>query len=388
MSSVATLPGAVLEVDRQLTPIARDLDVLLEVTPVDAEEQWHEWTLRRHEPRFRYRSLHVDVEEVRRRVATVDVDRIEDEGLRDLYDRKRREVLSQLQLIERRETPDFVATSLELHGGCDDDLLELATGLLDRLDPDEPDIERASPEDFIARAEEELERYRARLPSFEGTVQLRSDIPSLMVVDRELFVGTDSWLPHHRIDALVQHEVGTHLLTAETGGRQPLRMLEVGTAGYEETQEALGVLSEHLVGGLDGERLRVLAGRALAVRLLVDGARFNDVVEALVATGFRDLPAWTITMRVFRGGGYTKDVIYLRGLVALVEHLASRPIDPLLIGKMHLRDVPRVERLLAEGLLRPAAVRPRWLDAPGAAERLAGIGDRPVSEWLREHPGS
>ena len=39
-------------------------------------------------------------------------------------------------------------------------------------------------------------------------------------------------------------------------------------------------------------------------------------------------------MRVFRSGGMTKDAIYLRGLVELLEHLgAGGSLDPLWLGK-------------------------------------------------------
>ena len=233
-------------------------------------------------------------------------------------------------------------------------------------------------------ARREIDAYR-RVGPFAGTVELRDDVSSLMVVGRELLVGTDSWLPRHRLDGLVHHEVGTHMFTAETGGRQPLRMLEHGTAGYEETQEALGVLSEYLVEGLDEERLRILAARALAARLLVDGAGFVDVVDALVAHRFAERAAFTITTRVFRGGGFTKDVVYLRGLVRLVDHLGDHPIDPLLVGKFHLDDLPTIESLLDAGVLRPTPL-PRWVQDTDAARRLAALRTTPVSTWLTRDP--
>jgi uncharacterized protein (TIGR02421 family) len=382
MSLTETLPDAVAEADRRITAIASELDVLLEVTPVNAETEWDRWQSERHEPRFAYRRLTFDPVDIQRRVARIDLDGVQDTSLHHLLSAKTRDLHLQAELVLRRDTPGFVETSLDLHGGCDDELLELAMDLLDNLVSSPPVDEPASPEEFAERSKVEIDRYRASLPSFQGTVHLRSDIPSLMVVGRELYVGTDSWIPRHRVEALVHHEVGTHLLTAETGGHQPLSMMEHGTAGYEETQEALGVLSEHLVGGLDPDRMRTLAGRAVAVRLLTDGAGFNEVVEALLASGFAERPAWTITMRVMRGGGYTKDVIYLRGLVQLVDHLERHPIEPLLTGKMHLSDIPTVTELLGAGVLQPPAVRPHWLDEPGAQERLDGLGRTPIAGWL------
>jgi uncharacterized protein (TIGR02421 family) len=206
-----------------------------------------------------------------------------------------------------------------------------------------------------------------------------------MVSDGVHLVGETLRLAPCRLEALIHHEVGTHLLTAETGGRQPLRLLEQGLAHYEETQEALAVLSEHLVGGLDPARLRTLAARALAARRVCDGAGFGDVFAELVDLGFAETAAWPITMRMLRGGGFTKDVIYLRGLVALVEHLQDGgALEPLLVGKLHLRQLPDVETLLARGVLEPPALHPRWLALDGAEERLNEIraGHAPVAAWL------
>jgi uncharacterized protein (TIGR02421 family) len=179
--------------------------------------------------------------------------------------------------------------------------------------------------------------------------------------------------------------VGTHLLTAETGGAQPLVLLEQGLAGFEETQEALAVVSEHLIGGLDAERMRTLAGRVVAARCVSDGAGFPEVFAALHERwGLPERQAWTIAMRVVRGGGLTKDVIYLRGVVDLVSHLAAGgAVEPLLVGKLHLRDVPAVEDLLGRGILVPPTVRPHWLDVEGASQRLAALqeGLHPVADW-------
>lgn len=375
------------DADLALTDIAGRVDVLLEVTPVNADEAWEGWWRRRAAGgggvELRYRPVEVDVDHERRALEDLDLD-ITDPALRRLLEAKAHELHRYLDLVAARGTPRFLEISHELYGTADDELLALAHDLLDRLPPESQDAVEVTPEAFAARAEQELAAYREQT-ELQGSVRIRHDLPSLMVVQRELFVGHDSAIPAHRVEALVHHEVGTHLLTAETGGRQPLRLLEHGLAQYEETQEALGLLAEHLVGGLDADRLRTLAGRAVATRCLSDGATFDEVVTELEDRGLSTRPAWVIAMRVWRGGGLTKDVVYLRGLVDLVAHLAGGgDLDTLLVGKLHLRQVPDVEDLLSRGLLHPAGVRPRWLDVPGAAERLEAIraGRSLVGTWV------
>ena len=79
-------------------------------------------------------------------------------------------------------------------------------------------------------------------------------------------------------------------------------------------------------------------------------------------------------MRVFRAGGLTKDAVYLRGLLELIDHLvAGGDLDTLLLGKMPLTAVPLVGDLHRRGLLKDALLRPRYLDDPSARDRLAGL---------------
>ena len=71
-------------------------------------------------------------------------------------------------------------------------------------------------------------------------------------------------------------------------------------------------------------------------------------------------------MRVYRSGGMTKDAIYLRGLVELLEHLgADGSLDQLRLGKFSLRDLPLIGDLEDRGLLRPPRVLPALPARPG-----------------------
>ena len=79
-----------------------------------------------------------------------------------------------------------------------------------------------------------------------------------------------------------------------------------GLPGYDPLQEGTAVLSEYLTGGLSHNRLRLLAARVVAVRRQVAGQSFRTVFQVLCER-LRFRPAWAfnISMRVFRGGGFT-----------------------------------------------------------------------------------
>jgi uncharacterized protein (TIGR02421 family) len=373
--------------DRTLSALARRVDALLDVTPVNGEEAWQAWIAAgcRGEPALTYRDVVTDVDGVRAELRRLDLDGVGDPTLHRLLADKADELGRLVDLVAARNTPAFLDRSLDLYGTAEDTLLALAETILADVPPPRPPDRLVTPEAFAARAAEEVARYRRQRPGLVGEVSVRHDVPSLMVHQRDVLVGTDAWVPSHRVEALVHHEVGTHLLTAVTGGDQPLTLLEQGLARFEETQEALGVLAEHLVDGLDAERLRTLAARVVAVRRRSDGGDFDDLVGSLRERGVEDRAAWTIAVRVARGGGFTKDVVYLRGIVDLVAHLAGGgALEPLLVGKLHLHDAPAVEALLADGILVAPSLRPAWLDGEAAQARLAAVlaGEAPVNSWV------
>jgi uncharacterized protein (TIGR02421 family) len=159
------------------------------------------------------------------------------------------------------------------------------------------------------------------------------------------------------------------------GCDQPVRLL-AGLAGYDETQEGLALLAEHLVDGLTVTRLRQLAARVRAVESMLGGASFRDTHAMVEGLGFSATAAFATTARAYRGGGLTKDAVYLRGLIELLGHVAAgRSLDVLLLGKMPLAAVPLVEQLRDRGALRAPTLSPRYLTLSEARARLAAIDE-------------
>ena len=229
---------------------------------------------------------------------------------------------------------------------------------------------------FAERAREELSHYNRMDPAFTATVQVREDMYSGLMVSRgRLLIGQNARIPHGRVEALLSHEVGTHLVTYYNGRAQPLRQLYVGLAGYDELQEGLAVLAEYLVGGLSRARLRLLAARVVAADRIIEGASFIEVFRLLDRTyEFDQKTAFTITMRIFRGGGLIKDAVYLRGLLRILEYVRKGgELAPLYVGKIAAVHIPLIEELRWRKVLRPLALRPRFLDRDDSLQRLNEI---------------
>ena len=388
------LVRAVREADSALTEIGRSFDFLLDVSPVNVREAWQEF--RRSggvkAPAFRYRTLVVDPEMVKRRLYDLPLERLEDPVLALLLREKRRELDRQLGLLEERDRPGFLPGSLQLYGGVDDALLAEALAILDALPASQAPEPREScgSDEFAARARAEIDHYRSQHPTLASKVTLRDDVPAVMVSHGDVLVPRGMTIAAGRVTPLLQHEVGTHVVTHANGQSQPLCVLEAGLAGYEALQEGIALFAEHLAGGLDARRLRVIAARVVAVRRMIEGADLPAVVTELCERhGIGRRSAFGLAMRVFRGGGLTKDAIYLRGLLQLLAYLAAGgSFEPLLVGKIAIDHVPLVEELVRRDVLEPAPLRPRWLEGEGAAGRLsrAGEGLRPLDLVAARRP--
>ncbi|HKX13342.1 MAG TPA: flavohemoglobin expression-modulating QEGLA motif protein [bacterium] len=372
---------AVWEVDRQLAEVSNAFDFLLQVTPVNAEQAWRRFS---HEgyskpPVFYYRHLPVDPSLLKRNLYAIPIERIEDPTLAMIFREKQEELERELTMLVDRETPRFVYGSIQLFGGVDAPLIALAQRML-KLFP--PRSREESPglclgaEAFARRAEAEIRYYRALYPAFKAKAEIRGDIASGLMVSRgNLLISRETRVPVSRVNALLQHEVGTHLVSYYNGRAQPFRQLYSGLAGYEELQEGLAVLSEYLVGGMSRPRLRLLAGRVLATQALLGGAHFVDTYRLLNRQhGFERRTAFTVALRVHRGGGLTKDAVYLRGVSEVIRYLREGgELEQLFIGKIAASHVPVIKELQWRGVLRPPPLLPRYLQYPEARERLKQI---------------
>jgi uncharacterized protein (TIGR02421 family) len=370
------LSAADLAVDRELADIALGYRFLLDVTPVNLVDARHRFLDRGTPPEFRYRPLEDDVDVVASRLAKVDIHAVEDPTLSHVLLAKHREVGLQIEMLRCRGSTDFLPLSTELYGAVSPILLAAAEQLLDEIrvptNDEGPSVDAAT---FARLADAEVDRYRQALPQLDVKIEVRDDGTGIMVINGDLLIASSATVPASRVNALLQHEVGTHVVTFVNGTHQPLHLLAAGLAGYEETQEGLAVLAEHLVGGLSAARLRQVAARTVAVHQMVEGASFADVHRALTGHGVRRVSAFTIAARVFRSGGLTKDAIYLRGLIDLMSHLsAGGNLEVLCLGKMGLADAPLVEQLMTRGLLDEPVLRPRYLDDPAAQARLRQAG--------------
>lgn len=375
-----SLVKLVWQVDQELAEIADDFDFLLSVTPTNADSAWHAFRRNRFAaaPDFVYRPLPVDPALIKRQLYRIPIEKIEDPALEALFRAQQAELDRKLTMLGDRGTRRFLYGSLQLYGQVDDRLLRTALEILEKFPARNRGRRVANTLDaraFAARAEEEIRYYREKDPRVWSRVEIREDVLGVLVSQGNLLIDKRQKFSEDRIEALLAHEVGTHILTYFNGQAQPFRQLYTGLPDYEELQEGLAVLAEYLTGGLTGARLRMLAARVVAASMVQEGAEFSDVFRALHAHyRFPQKTAFNITLRVFRGGGLLKDMIYLRGLKRVLDHLGKGgEFQPLLVGKFGAGHLAIIRELQWRKVLTAPFLKPRYLEAPAAAARLAYV---------------
>lgn len=373
-----TVPEAVWEIDRELIAIERGFDLLLLVLPINDQRAWEQFRASGYEapPDLHYRLLPVDPDLLKRRLYAIEAERIDDPAIAELIQDKRGELDTQLTMLAERGTPAFRHSSHRLYGTVDPELRALAERLLTEVrPPGRWNGKWVDAEGFRAAAERELAHYRALHPPLENRVQIRRDVTGLMVSAGNLLIGEQVRLRADRVEPLLHHEVGTHVLTYVNGSAQPLEQLALGLADYDELQEGLAVLSEYLVGGLDPLRMRLLAARVVAAHGVEQGADLVETYRLLTRThGYSPGGAWNVAVRVHASGGFTRDLIYLRGLLDVMRHLREGgALEPLYVGKIARRHLPVINELRHRGVLREPPLLPRFLDDPDARRRLDAV---------------
>lgn len=361
-----------LAVDHAMASLVESVRFLLEMTPVNADELRASFLAdRQSDPVFEYRQLDVDPDVLDAQVLAVRLDDVADATLAALLRSRHREMTLQVEMLRARDTPDFLQLSIAQYGALLPALVNRAEDLLDRLPSGELERDSIDAEGFLAAAQAEIDYYRSIDADVGIHAEIRDDVSGVLVDGSTLLISRNAAVAGRRVNALLQHEVGTHLVTHVNGQAQPIRMMGAGLAHYDETQEGLAVLAEIACGGLTASRLRQLAARVVAVHSLVGGATFVETHRLLTRRGLPAGSAYSVTMRVYRAGGFTKDAIYLRGVLALLQHIAAGgALDLLFLGKFSIEDLPLVEDLARRGLLAPARIMPRYLSEPAAAGRL------------------
>lgn len=370
------LKDKVFEIDKKLTQIESSYQFLWLVSPSNIHQIKQTFFESNYENLldYHYRLLPIDPDLLKRELYNLKIEEIDDPAMSYIFREKREELDQQITMLNERGTRNFFYNSIRLYKGVERMLCEEAEEVLQKVDEDDggPASDLIGSREFSSLARKEFDYFRKQDENFKSRVHIRKDVNIMMVSQGELYVPEDYKMRKKESLALIQHEVGTHVLTYHNGSRQPLQQLKIGLADYDPLQEGLAVMSEYLVGGLTANRLRTLAGRVIAGNALLEGGDFNQIFRLLMKDyGFSAERSFNITSRIMQGGGFLKDIIYLKGLVELRKYLQEGgEYEPLLAGKYGIKHVKIINELTDRNILLPGVLRPSYLLTEDVQEKL------------------
>ncbi|MCB0319626.1 MAG: DUF1704 domain-containing protein [Bdellovibrionales bacterium] len=170
--------------------------------------------------------------------------------------------------------------------------------------------------------------------------------------DNTFYLGNSSF-HRNRLPRFLRHEL-THIARAVYGLCQPTTLqplLSRGLAGFEPTEEGLAMTFEMNGGFERPEPIRMYA-RVIACDFAAKRYGPNECFGALRDFGLTPETAYSVTLGVYRGGGFLKDWLYFAG-GQKVERLIKNGVDlsPLFVGKVGTEHLPEIEVLLESGIL-------------------------------------
>ncbi len=331
----------VLEIDTHLDRLVKRIELLQYVNPLNTEKEKHRFFASKftEEPQFKYPKLKFDPYKLHRLFFSHRLDRIEDPVIRDMYKEVIYFYANMVQCIETiGHGKRFYYNSLRVYGTPTEKDVENARFILHF--EDEPPFasmeKRHSPE----AARDYFEKF-AKQYDFPLDIRFSTHIAAEAMVSnstRSLLIKRNARFSDNQLLTLAHHEIGVHLVTTFNGLAQPLKIFSNGLPKNVETQEGLAVFSEYMGGALTLKRLKEISYRVLASDSLSKGYSFADTFDLIHNQYKLDRDAaFTITLRAHRGGGFTKDRLYLSGLRKIYKrYLREESMDRMLTGKVAL----------------------------------------------------
>lgn len=352
---------SLFEIDANLNRLVKNIELLNYINPLNIENEKKQFFNSKfnYEPKFKYPKLKFNGYKLHRLFFSQRLERIEDEDIRQLYE----DIIYEYSgLIECIQTigggRKFYYNSLKSFGSPNEKSIDNANFILrfDNSDFQEDLLPLYNANEAKAYFEEFAQRY-----NFNFTIKLSNNLSAAAMVlsnSKTLVLRKNHKFSKNQLTVLANHEIGVHLVTTFNAFEQPLKIFANGLPNNVETQEGLAVYAEFMSGCLTIERLKELSYRVIAVDSLNKGYKFTDTFDLLYNQHkLNKEKAFAITLRVHRGGGFTKDHLYLSGLTTIYNFARKEgDLGLMLTGKSSIEYMDTIKKLQNLNL----AIKPKF----------------------------
>lgn len=343
----------VIELDKKLFSLCKSVETLNFINPINLSSQKNRFLKRNSylAPNFNYKQLNLNPYKFRENLYKLPVDDIFDAGIAQLYRHVIDNLASKIDLLTSIGTGDFVYNSLKYYGEPSHTDIANARFILHL------NCEEFPESDVYLNADEAIDyfRFQANEWGLKCKIEKSAKIVAKAMVNNEkalLLINKEAKFTEKELHAFAYHELGIHMLTTINAKKHPLKVFSLGLTGNTHTQEGLALYSEYCSGSLTIQRLRTIALRVIAVQYMLEHNDFVKTYHALMNEFSLDKEfAFTLTTRVYRGGGFTKDYLYLKGFKDVLNVAKEQSVDNLLVGKAGLLDFDVVSEMVERGML-------------------------------------
>jgi len=373
----------VLEVDHHYSKISRNIEILNYVNPVNLNQERVNFFKSHYksEINFKYKHLTIDPYQFREKLYKLPVNKIQDVSLQRMYQQCIDAMASKINLISELGTDHFLYNSLICYGEPNEIDMNNSEYLMYAPDFDQGDsVEKYGVDDAKFFFEKSMGEY-----GFDYKVVESKKIVAGAMVDnvREcILINPYRKWSFMELNALVYHELGVHALTTKNAKLNTLQLLQIGMPGNTETQEGLAILNEFQSGNLTLKRIKTLALRNIAIYKMLKGMSFNNLFEFIVEEYHIDEnDAFNLVARVYRGGGFTKDHLYLKGFRKALSYIDQGvDISNLYVGKTSFRYLELLDELVDRDLVNKPRFLPSFISQPSKTSEITNYLIRSIKE--------
>ncbi len=345
-----------LRIDTQLYNLTKDFELLSIINPVNLETEKKKFFRRKFKinPAFRYKQLNSNPFEFKRKLASIPVEKIKDISIQSMYVDTINAFMDKVDLIGNLGSDKFLYNSLRYFGEPSKKDIDNAQFLMYC-----PEFRDAKDQEiYTVKEAEKLFLEASGYYGFKFKVAITPNIVSKALVlnsKKTVVLKKGAKFSKRGIDGLVEHEIGVHMATTMNALMQPLKIFTIGLPVNTKTQEGFAVLAEYLSDNMNLIRLRELAIRVLGIRSMVEGNDFKTTFSKLVEEhGMTPDDAYYLNTRIYRGGGFTKDYLYLKGLSTILCYLNRKiPLKNMLIGKTSIEYRDVIYEMVEREMLKP-----------------------------------
>jgi uncharacterized protein (TIGR02421 family) len=356
-----SLDNTLLKIDKNLFSYLRNVELLATVNPTNTKTEKRRFFRSRYTelPKFRYQPIRINPFSYKQNILSIPVNTIKDVSIRNLYESVINAYSDKLDMIASLNSKKFLYNSLRYFGRPSKKDLLNAQYLLHL--PDIPGRAKRVPLLDALHAKNELQQALLNY-GINAKVEFSSKVISQIMVlnsKKTVLIQPESTFRPKELNALIEHEIGVHMVTTMNSYNEKLKVFNLGLPVNSETQEGLAILAEYLSGNITLRRLKKIALRVIIVDMMCSGADFIECFRTLIKEyNIEENEAFNIVTRVFRGGGFTKDYVYLSGFVKIYKLWTEQyDLTPLLVGKTSLPYFNTIEEMIGREMI----AKPQWL---------------------------